>query len=209
MIRPQGFRGAAFGTLAEGDLRFDRDGRDRVAAQLGIETEWAFVTQVHGDGVVAVSRAGLQGEADAMFTTEQGIPLAVATADCVPVILEGPGVAAVIHSGWRGAAAGVVGATRRAIERTGLTIERAAIGPAVGPACYEVGDEVAGRFPGFVAQTSWGSQSIDLPAIIADQLDGIDVWRSSVCTFTDAAFASYRRNRTELRQIAVTWLPKR
>jgi hypothetical protein len=207
MIRPQGFRGAAFGTLADGDLRFDDAGRRRVSRLLDIPSEWAFVTQVHGNRVVFVERPGLQGEADAMVTTTAGVPLAVATADCVPVVLEGPGFAAVIHAGWRGAAAGIIPATLRALRARGLEVARAAIGPAIGAGCYEVGDEVAGHFPGFVSQTTWGSQSIDLPEIAAAALDGVDLWRSGICTYTDRAFASYRRNRTDLRQVAVAWLP--
>ena len=207
MIRPEGFRGAAFGSLAEGDLRFDQDARRRVSGRLAIPSEWAFATQVHGHRVVRVDAPGLQGEADAMYTTVPGIPLAVATAACVPVILEGPEVVAVIHAGWRGAAAGVIPETLRTLSRSGLDVERAAIGPAIGPACYEVGDEVAGHFPGFTAKTRWDTQSIDLPTIIESQLDAIAPWRSEICTFTDPAFASYRRDRTELRQVAVTWLP--
>ena len=207
MIRPEGFRGAAFGTLAEGDLRFDVATRKRIAARLAIPAEWAFVTQVHGDVVAVVTQPGLQGEADAMYTTAPGVPMAVATADCVPVILEGPDVAAVIHAGWRGAAAGVVKQLRRALDAAGLTVQRAAIGPAIGPGCYEVGDEVATHFPGFVAETRWGTTSVDLPGIVAADLDDLDVWRSDVCTYTDTDYASYRRNRTDLRQVAVAWLP--
>ncbi len=206
MIRPEGFRGAAFGTLREGDARIDAAARGRFAARLGISDEWAYLTQVHGDGVRAVTAAGLQGDGDAMFTTTS-IPLAVGTADCVPVILEGPDVVAVIHAGWRGAAAGVIRAALEAIRDAGLVVERAAIGPAISPSCYEVGDEVAAHFPGFVTTTRWGSPSIDLPAVVADQLGEVSIWRSPTCTFTDERFASYRQNRTELRQVTVAWLP--
>ncbi|MDJ0960187.1 MAG: polyphenol oxidase family protein [Acidimicrobiia bacterium] len=206
MIRPDGFRGAAFGTLRDGDARVDASGRSRLAARLGIPGDWAFLTQVHGDVVHHVTTPGLQGDGDAMFTTTS-IPIAVATADCVPVILEGPGVVAVVHAGWRGAVAGVVGATLDAIRDAGLRVDRAAIGPAISPDCYEVGDEVADQLPAFVAKTRWGTQSIDLPAAVSDQLGDLPVWRSSTCTYTDERFASYRQNRTDLRQVAVAWLP--
>jgi YfiH family protein len=207
MIRPEGFRGAAFGTLSEGDLRFDDEGRRRISRVLGIPVDWAFVTQVHGDRVTLVDTPGLHAEADAMVTTVPGLPLAVATADCVPIVLEGDGVAAVIHAGWRGAAAGVIPATLRALRAHGLDVTRAAIGPAIGPGCYEVGDEVAAHFPDFVTRTTWGTQSIDLPGIVRGALHGLEVWQSGICTYTDRAFASYRRNRTDLRQVAVAWLP--
>jgi YfiH family protein len=207
MIRPEGFRGAAFGTLREGDVRVDSAGRSLLSARLGIPDEWAFLTQVHSDIVCAVTTPGLQGDGDAMFTATP-VPLAVATADCVPVIVEGPDAVAVIHAGWRGAAAGVVAATLAALRDAGLGVDRAAIGPAIGPGCYEVGEEVATHFPGHVTTTRWGTPSIDLPGIVAGQLGDVPVWRAGTCTFTDERFASYRQNRTDLRQVAVAWLPK-
>src|SRR3990170_3553341 len=98
MIRPPGFRGAAFGTAEHGDGRLDAEARSRVSRRLGIPDDWAFVTQVHGAKVVEALGAGRLWEADAMFTTRPGLPLAVATADCVPVVLEGAGVVALVHA---------------------------------------------------------------------------------------------------------------
>jgi YfiH family protein len=207
MIRPDGFLGAAFGTVAEGDLRVDDGTRRRVSADLGISPDWAYVTQVHGSTIIHVDRPGNRGEADGLFTTTRALPVTVATADCVPIILEGPGVAAVVHSGWRGAVAGVVANALRTIERAGLEVRRAAIGPSIGPCCYEVGPEVVAHFPGFESETDWGTQSIDLPAIVAAELGTVDVWKTGACTYTDPALHSYRRNRTPHRQVAVAWLP--
>ena len=207
MIRPDGFRGAAFGTVTEGDLRVDDTTRRHVSAALGIAPDWAFVTQVHGADVVEASQPGRLGEADAIYTVREALPVAVATADCVPVILEGPRVAAVVHAGWRGAANGVVGAALTHLTRRGLTVERAAVGPAIGPCCYEVGPEVAREFPGFEATTTWDTTSIDLPGVIAEQLGGLPVWRSDRCTFTSDEYFSFRRDRTPQRQVAVAWIP--
>lgn len=207
MIRPPGFRGAAFGEAAAGDLRVDEAGRRRVADELAISPEWAFVTQVHGTRVVRATTPGLLGEADAVFTTRQALPIAVATADCVPIVLEGVGFAAVIHAGWRGASAGVVEHAVGALQSAGLKVSRAAIGPSIGPCCYEVGDEVAERFPDFSRTTTWGTTSVDIAGSIAESLGSIPVWRSQRCTFTDAELHSYRQNRTKLRQVTVAWLP--
>lgn len=207
MIRPPGFKGAAFGEAAEGDLRVDADRRRVVADVLGISPEWAFVSQVHGTAVVHASAPGRLGEADAVYTTRQALPVAIATADCVPVILEGSGFAAVVHAGWRGAASGVLQATVEALKGSGLAVERAAIGPGIGPCCYEVGDEVAERFAGHVSQTTWGRTSIDIGGYLESILDPVPVWRSERCTYTDEGLNSYRRNRTKLRQVAVAWLP--
>lgn len=106
--------------------------------------------QVHGDTVRFVSqRSGAPGEADALVTNEVGLALSVLTADCVPVLLVAPRsqVAAIVHAGWRGTALAVV---RRAIESMISTYGvdpsavHAALGPAIGGCCYEVGEDVLG-----------------------------------------------------------------
>ena len=206
MIRPAGFAGAAFGTGDIGDLRVDGEARELIANKLGIADSWAFVDQVHGAVVVEANLSGRLGKADAIVTRKVDIPVAVATADCVPVIVEADGAAAVVHAGWRGALAGVLPATLAALERSGCTPIRAAVGPAIGPCCYEVGDDVAQHFAGFVRTTTWGSTSVDLPGYLESQLAGIDVWRSHECTFTSDRLHSWRRDRTKQRQVAVAWL---
>jgi YfiH family protein len=207
MIRPAGFVGTAFGTRDTGDLRFDRARRNIVAAELGIAAEWAFVNQVHGADFVLATHSGRLGDADAILAARPGLPVAVATADCVPIVVEADGAVAVVHAGWRGALAGVLPAALEALQSIGCAPQRAAIGPAIGPCCYEVGKEVATRFPGFVAQTTWGARSVDIPGYLESQLAGLEVWRSNECTFTSPRLYSWRRDRTEQRQVTVGWLP--
>ena len=207
MIRPDGFRGTAFGTAVEADARSDDGARKDLSRLLGISSSWAWVTQVHSATVVEATTDGLQGDADGILTTVQDLPVSVATADCVPVVIEGPGVAAVVHAGWRGAVAGVVERMLEALVDQGTPPMRAAIGPAIGPCCYEVGPEVAQHFPAHVRQTRWGTLSVDLGGFVADLLAPVSVWRSEACTFTDVGFNSHRRDRTRSRQIAVGWLP--
>jgi YfiH family protein len=207
MIRPPGFRGAAFGTASEGDARTSRGPRRRVAEELGIPSSWAVLRQVHGSTVVEASRPGVLGEADAMFTTVPMLPLGVATADCFPVTFEAPGAVGIAHAGWRGVAAGVVEATRRALDEAGHPAARVAVGPGIGPCCFEVGAEVVERFPGLEAVTTWGTRSIDLAAAIRITLEGLEVWSADVCTMCGGGYHSYRRDGTADRQVAVTWLP--
>lgn len=103
----------------------------------------ARLRQIHSDRIVDAA-PGLCGEGDALVVSRAGLAAAVVTADCVPVALAAGPVAATVHAGWRGIAAGIV---PRAVERvraaSGVAI-RAWIGPAVGPCCYEVGTDVAG-----------------------------------------------------------------
>ena len=98
----------------------------------------AWLHQCHSADVHP-ARPGLVGDGDALLVREAGIAAVVATADCVPVVVVGAGGAAAIHAGWRGIVAGVV---EHALDELGGA-QRAWIGPAIGPCCYEVGDEVA------------------------------------------------------------------
>ncbi len=207
MIRPPGFTGAAFGTVATGDLRADSARRQAVAVELGISSHWAFVNQVHGNEVVVAVAGGQLGEADAIVCEQPGLPIAVATADCVPIIVEANTAVAVIHAGWRGAAAGVVPSAIEALRGLGAEPTRAAIGPAIGSCCYEVGPEVTDHFPHHTRSTTWGTTSVDIVGYVRDQLANLDLWSADVCTFCDQRFHSWRRNQTRQRQVAVAWLP--
>lgn len=207
MIRPPGWSGAAFGTAAEGDARTHPGPRRTVAGRLGISTDWAVVRQVHGAKVIEATGPGMQGEADGMVTAVPMLPLAVATADCFPVVLAAPGAVGLAHAGWRGVAVGVVESTRLALEGLGQPTVRAAVGPGIGPCCFEVGPEVLAQFSGRAARTSWGSPSVDLPAAIEAALDGLEVWIAPECTMCGTGYRSYRRDRSSDRQVAVAWLP--
>jgi len=207
MIRPEGFRGAAFGTAADGDARHDPASRNAISERLGIPPDWATIHQVHGSTVLRVDGPGFAGDADGLITETSCVPLVVATADCVPVIVEGDHTTAVVHAGWRGVAASVLERAIEAMVSAGDRPLRVAVGPAIGPCCYEVGDEVVAAVDGFTGQTTWGTRSVDLRAALAEQAVGVPVWRSDRCTYTDDGLHSYRENATTARQVAVTWLP--
>lgn len=182
--------------------------RARIASALGVSDEWAFLSQVHGAVAYRVSSPGLAGDGDALVTDVPGLPLVVATADCMPIIVEGDHSVAVIHAGWRGVASGIIPAGLDAMRELGDTPRRAAIGPSIGPCCYEVGDDVIDAVGGYGAETTLGTQSVDLWSAAVDQLRGLEVWRSDICTFTENEYWSYRRDATTHRQIAVAWVPQ-
>lgn len=206
MIRPDPLPGVAFGDAADGDPRRDQAARERLASALGIGAEWAWVRQVHGATVVRATGPGVLGEADAIFTTVTGLPLAVGIADCFPVVLVAEGGIGIAHAGWRGVVAGVIPQLRAAMIAAGVVPYRAAIGPGIGPCCLEVGPEVAAQFPGFVTTTSRGTAGVDLPAAVRSQLVGLQVWESGVCTMSDPGYRSFRRDGTAERQAGVAWL---
>lgn len=204
MIQP--FPGAAFTTASEGHPRDVIADRLAVSETLGISPEWALVRQVHGGAVMRAQGPGTLGEADALYTTRPGLPVAIAVADCVPLVLVGPQAAAAVHAGWRGLDAGVIENTLRELEGAGLAVTHAAIGPTIGPCCYEVGSEVAERFEGFVTTTTWGTPSVDLRAVARSALDGLPVDEVDACTRHEPEWHSHRGDGTTARQVAVAWL---
>lgn len=146
-------RRAGFSTWEEdhADVRVRFVGRgpspERAAALAAVDDpggaplRLAWPRQIHSARVLA-ARPGECGEGDALVTEEAGLAVAVATADCVPILLAGPRGLAAVHAGWRGLAANVAAAAVATLdaERTAVV---AWIGPAIGPCCYEVGEEVA------------------------------------------------------------------
>jgi len=206
MIRPPRLRGAAFSSISEGDLRSYLGNRALFSEGLGISSRWATLHQVHGTRVVEATQPGEQGDADAMYTVMARLPLAVFVADCVPVVIEGEGIVGVAHAGWRGLAAGVVALLRESMEASGRGLLRGAIGPSIGACCYQVGEEVLERFPGFEAATTGGAPSIDLRAAAVAQLDGMEIEIIDLCTYHQGQF-SHRRDGTSDRLAAVAWVP--
>jgi polyphenol oxidase len=146
-----------------------RQNRGRVAAALGTDlAAFVFAGQVHGSRAEVVSgadrgRGALAaddaiGPADALVTREPGTVLAILVADCVPIVLYDPAahVLACVHAGWRGTVAHVTQAALAAMRTLGSDPRRviAGIGPAIGAASYQVGEEVADR-----VQDAFGHQA--------------------------------------------------
>lgn len=208
MIRPRGFPGIAFGEVQDGDPRSDPSARSLMSRRLGVSDSWALVDQVHGADVVAADTPGHFGEADGILTSTPMLPIAIATADCVPVVLVGHESVAVVHAGWRGTAAGVVGETLRLIIESGDVVTGAVIGPHIGPCCYEVGQEVIDALGGYERSTITGSPSVDLGAAVGGQLPGVPIATGFGCTMHDDRFHSFRQDATPKRQVTVAWIPQ-
>ena len=205
-VPPRSGGGAAFSDASEGDVRNDYGHRADLARRLEISDRWATLTQVHGSTVLEVDRPGNHGEADAMFTSVTGLPLGIFTADCAGVVVQASGAVGVAHAGWRGAADGVIEALVSGMRDAGFEPAFAAIGPALGRCCLEVGPEVSALFDGYTAQTSWGSESIDLELAIRSQLGGLNVWAADRCTLHEPGWFSHRRDRTLARMATIAWL---
>jgi len=129
---------------------------DRITAALGTTRgSLVFSKQVHGDTVRVVTGADRIGdlfdndlpEADGLITAEGDLPLMVFTADCIPILLwdAGTGAVGAVHAGWRSTVLDIAGkAVGRMVRAYGTDPAqiRAAIGPGIGPCCFETGPEV-------------------------------------------------------------------
>jgi hypothetical protein len=151
--------------------------------------------QVHGDRVLRPESAGGCGEGDALIAAQPGLWIGVRTADCVPILLADPQrrMVAAVHAGWRGSAARIVTKT---LAEMGSRPEdvHAALGPAIGPCCYEVGPEVAAEFG------RRGRVRLDLAGVNRDLLIGAGVPAGQIdsgapCTRCNSDFHSFRRDR--------------
>lgn len=207
MIRPPGWSGAAFSERSDGDMRADPGARASMSALLGIDDRWAEVTQVHGGEVLMVDAPGIAGEADGLWTTQPGLPLAVFTADCFGVVVRADDAVGVAHAGWRGAASGVVATLAGSMESAGHAPTRAAVGPGIRPCCFEVGPEVVEHLGSrHAAQTTWGTTSVDLPAALEHQATGLEIWFSGACTRHEQGWFSHREDGTSERLASIGWL---
>ena len=124
----------------------------RWASAFGLKREDLTTTwQVHGNRVLVADdahRGGSLGKADALITNTPGIPLVQRYADCTPIMLYDPvrHACGIAHAGWRGVVARCAEAAVRAMQAEfgcDPADMVAAVGPAIGPCCYEVGEEVA------------------------------------------------------------------
>lgn len=192
-----------FTGVEDGDHRSGApgDAAARLVAALGGRGAPRVVNQVHGNRVVQARAATLAVDADGIVSTEPGEVIAVRVADCVPVLLAAPGGVAAIHAGWRGTAADIVRVGLAELLRaTGARPAdvRAAVGPAICGACYEVGDEVIAAVGRVAPGEGWrvGERNVDLPEANAAILraEGIPVERLARCTRCTPGFWSFRRD---------------
>jgi YfiH family protein len=168
----------------------------------------ATAKQVHSDQVLKATQPGHCGPGDALISDEPGVTVAIRTADCLPVVIVDPRTRAVaaVHAGWRGVVAQIA---PKAVEAMRLEFGsrpedlEIAIGPGIGPCCFEVGPEVAVRFRDFFPERNdlETRARVDLVETITRQLrrNGVttsQISTSGLCTFCDARlFESYRRDK--------------
>jgi YfiH family protein len=200
-----------------GDRRDDvRENRHLLAGALRLDPERVLIgRQVHGAEVARHDAAPVPNPyaeprpdlapRDGQATDRPGLAPLVMVADCLPIALAGPRGVAMIHCGWRGLAAGIV--SRGAEE---VDAAAAAIGPGIGPCCYEVGAEVLAAFEGLGDGIARG-RMLDLTEVARRLLRraGVDsVEASELCTRCNPElFFSHRRDGERTgRQGGLVWM---
>jgi polyphenol oxidase len=212
---------APFDQLNLGVLTDDGDecvveNRRRLAAALGLEPERIPIgLQVHGAELAfhlapqrpsPFAQPGSEiPEVDGHVVAGPGLAPLVLVADCLPVALSGPGGVAMLHCGWRGLAGGIVAEGAAAVGATA-----AAIGPGIGPCCYEVGPEVLEPFAGLGDGIAAG-RMLDLPEVARRLLGEAGVERvesAGLCTSCEPElFFSHRRDAGRTgRQAGLVWI---
>ena len=203
---------------------------NRAALEAALPGRPAWLSQVHGVAVADAAgvRPGAPAQvADASIASAPGVVSTVLTADCLPVLfadLDGTVVGAA-HAGWRGLAAGVLGATVAAMRAAGAGEITAWLGPAIGPQQFEVGADVLGAFVTGARDAAEagrvkaafapypgraGKYLADIYALARLFLarDGVTrVHGGKRCTVSErATFYSYRRDGVTGRQATLIWL---
>jgi len=195
--------------------------RSKLAAECGLpDKSLQWLNQTHGTFVCEAKSDTIIREADASYSTSQGVACVIMTADCLPVLLcdkQGRQVAA-IHAGWRSLAGGIIEATLATFSNP-LEVT-AWLGPAIGSTAFEVGKNVVDAFctklpePAINAFSphpnkpgKWLADLYLLARIRLQSLGVKGIYGGDFCTFNDELrFYSYRRDGQTGRMASLIWL---
>jgi purine-nucleoside/S-methyl-5'-thioadenosine phosphorylase / adenosine deaminase len=191
-----------------------RENRHRLAAALGRNpADVVMGRQVHGAELrwhdrrqeprVYADVVKSPDEVDAQATAEPGLAPLVMVADCLPIAVSGPRGVAMVHGGWRGLAGGIVATAGERVQA-----DVAAIGPGIGPCCYEVGEEVLAQFADLEGVAV--GRMLDLTAVATQLLErsGVEeIDASGLCTSCnpELLFSHRRDGERTGRQAGLVW----
>jgi len=180
----------------------------RILQKMLSRMEPQFMNQVHGNEVVEVDGGSMnQVTADALITRRAGLPLAVLSADCLPILVSGENIAGAIHAGRKGILNGIIERTITKMRELGGKELSAIIGPAICGNCYEVDVQMyldAIEIDPNLATTQ-ETHCLDLKKAATGQLhsQGVSVTDIGICTAHNPNFFSYRRDGISGRSAGV------
>lgn len=204
-----------------------KENEQRLARALGTDRgRLVYIKQIHGDRILEANSRKKEweaneplvlGEADGMISNTHNLVLCIRTADCVPILIYAPDAKAIaaVHAGWKGSRLVIV---RKAIEEMVKQYDAspkkmiAAIGPAIGSCCYQVGDEIASDFKAMFGKKTISQKNRKLYLDLAETNritllesgmypERIDVLKRCTCCEPELFF-SYRRDRQTGRHIS-------
>jgi YfiH family protein len=195
--------------------------QNRAALRKLVPAEPAWLSQVHGTDVLDAATVSGAPTADASIATQPGVVCVIQTADCLPVLFADAAgkVVGAAHAGWRGLAGGVLENTVARMQDAGARNIVTALGPAIGPENFEVGQDVVDTF----TQRDATLRSAFTPIIGRDEKFLADIYAlarallakvgvnkvygGGMCTVKDAAhFYSYRRDKVTGRMATLIWM---
>ena len=203
------------GLLTGDELGNVRANRVRLMAAMGRDVDGALVGyQAHETVVIrrevaprpnSFSRTmATPPRSDGQATSNPKLTPLVQIADCLPVALAGDDGVAMLHCGWRGMAAGIVD---RGVGEVRATA--AAIGPGIGPCCYEVGEDVLEQFAGLGDGIAAGRKLdlVDVARRLLERAGVTEVEAAGLCTSCEAELLySHRRDGNRAgRQAGLVW----
>lgn len=198
--------------------------RNRHSLNQHLPSEVSFLSQIHSNVASDAAQLLPGHKADACFTFQSAVVCAVLTADCLPVLFSDTRgtVIAAAHAGWRGLASGILQATVQKMREAGAQEIIAWMGPAIGPAQFEVGQDVLDAFSLILKNASLyftPTQTVnqfqakylaDIYGLARKLLSEVGVSRVDggvYCTVTEAdKFYSYRRDGVTGRMASVIWM---
>lgn len=197
--------GFNFGDNTAAEKKEIQSNFDRLFREIDHKNGIVMADQVHGNNVKVVNSPGFYSGFDGFVTSTPDLMLGIKVADCAAVLIADPenGIVAAAHAGWRGAASGIIPNTLKVIEKQGANLRKSVvyISPCISRSNFEVGEEVARKFPDHVVDRSPNRKPhLDLSAYIVTQMmeAGIDNAQIEVdgrCTLSDHQFYSFRRER--------------
>ena len=221
--RRSGFSSGQFSSFNMGLYSGD-DQSDVWKNRHAIEQDWSlkhspqWLKQVHGTDVAEARADQKELEADAVFSRTSGVPAAVLTADCLPVVFcnDSGSVVAAAHAGWKGLVNGVLEATVQSMNAETSTL-MAWMGPAIGPKNFEVGPEVREQFISVNSKSAeafvpgegdrWFADIYQLAGLRLEAIGVTRIYGGDFCTVDQPdLFFSYRREGQQSGRMAtVVW----
>ncbi len=193
-------------SFSVGNKKETKENRIAFLSALGIKPEQlAWQKQIHGDNITFVKEPGFQGESDALITNRKGIALGVFSADCTTIFIHDKQkkVIAAIHSGWRGTEKKIVIKTIQRLHEEFSSHPNdliVFIAPAISQKNYEVGLDVASKFPDKYLHKNNGKFYLDVSGVNYDYLLQMKIPKENIelsplCSYGNAYLHSFRRDK--------------